>query len=313
MIYTVTLNPAWDKTATIPDFSFGQVNRIQAVREDIGGKGINVSKCISALGGESTAIVLLAGYSGKRMSSLLAQEPHIISKEFWASQGETRTNIKIVDPIHHCNTDINEPGPMIDAETLKCMEDFLTSSAKHGDIVVLSGSLPKGTAPTLYRDWGTKCREKGVHVFLDADGDVLAYGLECKPFLIKPNQAELSTLMKRPITTRQELLDAGHALHEKYRTHVVISMGSDGALFLDNDDLFYISAPKANVVSTVGAGDSMVAAFAYGTSMGLSWREQAKLAIACGSASVTNSGSQPPDWKTVHAFLQQIHIQALST
>lgn len=312
MIYTVTLNPAFDKTVTIPDFSANQVNRIQTMREDIGGKGINVSKCVAALGGESTAITILAGYSGKRMLSLLTREKHIIAKEFWLSQGETRTNLKVIDPVGHTNTDINEPGPVVDGETLRLMEAFLLSSVQAGDSIVLSGSLPKGVPPTLYRDLGAKCREKGARVFLDADREALAYGLECKPFLVKPNQAELSTLLKRPITTQRELLEAGDALREQYRTNVVISMGGDGALFLNGDEPLYISAPKVNVVSTVGAGDSMVAALAYGADMGLSWREQAKLAVACGTASVTNSGSQPPAPETVHALLKQVHIQACS-
>lgn len=312
MIYTVTLNPAFDKTVTIPDFSADRVNRIQTMREDIGGKGINVSKGIAALGGESTAVTLLAGYAGKRMTSLLAREAHITVKEFWLSQGETRTNLKIVDPVRHSNTDINEPGPAVDLETLEQIEAFLASTVKRGDIVVFSGSLPKGTPATLYRDWGRKCREKGARVFLDADRDALAYGLECKPFLVKPNQAELSALLKRNITTRQELLEAGRGLCERYADNVVISMGGDGALFLNRTEQFRISAPKAEVISTVGAGDSMVAALAYGAGAGLSWREQAKLAVACGSASVTCSGSQPPAPETVRAFLEKIHIETLS-
>lgn len=311
MIYTVTLNPALDKTVTVPSLTVGQVNRIRSIREDVGGKGINVSKCISVLGGESTALALLAGQTGKKVLAFLEQADHIIPMEAWVPQGETRTNLKIIDPELRCNTDINEPGPAVSGDVLDAIAQQLLSAVKFGDIVVFSGSLPAGAPATLYRDWGIRCRERGVRVILDADRDPLKYGLECHPFLIKPNRDELSALLGLPLATMAELIDAGRLLVQQYAECAVISLGGDGALFFSQTDPFCISAPKVEVKSTVGAGDSMVAALAYGASTGLPWQEQAKLAVACGCAAVTCSGSQSPDHECIQALLQQIRIATI--
>ena len=151
MIYTVTLNPAIDKTAYIPGFSAGSVNRVEAVREDAGGKGINVSKCLKALGAESVAAVILAGETGKYLETLLKREGLEILPVQTA--GQTRTNLKIVDKETGENTDINEPGPNVDERVLQTLLDSLCKKLMLGDIVILSGSLPKGASPDTYRRW----------------------------------------------------------------------------------------------------------------------------------------------------------------
>ena len=116
MIYTVTLNPAIDKTAVITNFTAGRVNRVERLREDAGGKGINVSKCLKTLGAESVAVLLLAGDAGRHLAGLLEQEG--LQLLCGQAQGQTRTNLKIVAPGLGQNTDINEPGPKADEETL---------------------------------------------------------------------------------------------------------------------------------------------------------------------------------------------------
>jgi 1-phosphofructokinase len=141
MIYTVTLNPAMDKTAIVPNLTLDAVNRITELRQDPGGKGINVSKVIKKLGGTSNAMALLGGNTGKALRAMLLDaEIDVVAFEV---EGETRTNLKIVDPENDTHTDINEPGPVVNEEILDAMLKNLEAKIDVGDIVVMSGSLPR--------------------------------------------------------------------------------------------------------------------------------------------------------------------------
>ena len=192
MIYTVTLNPALDKTVEIPGMALDTVNRITEMRTDPGGKGINVSKVIAKLGGESCAAGILGGGSGKMLEKLLEGEP--FATRFRFVEGQTRTNLKIIDREGHTNTDINEPGLTVTDADLDALLHELLAELRPGDIVVLAGSLPKGAPQDTYRTWTAACKKAGARVFLDADGALLAEGLKAAPYLIKPNDDELSRL-----------------------------------------------------------------------------------------------------------------------
>ena len=143
MIYTVTLNPALDKTVEIPGMALDTVNRITEMRTDPGGKGINVSKVIAKLGGDSRAVGILGGESGRTLEKLLENEN--FTTQFRFVEGQTRTNIKIIDRVGHTNTDINEPGLTVTDADLDALLNDLLAEVHAGDIVVLAGSLPKGT------------------------------------------------------------------------------------------------------------------------------------------------------------------------
>ncbi len=304
MIYTVTLNPAIDKTVTVSNLSVGEVNRVQSVREDAGGKGINVSKCLQALGADSVAVTLLAGRGGEHLLHLMEQEN--LSVLWEQADGQTRTNLKIIDPVRGQNTDINEPGHTVTAEILDKLLDRLCEKMTTGDIAVLSGSLPKGAPVDTYRAWTERLHSMGVRVLLDADGACMAEGIKACPDLIKPNETELARLLDRPLATQDALLDAGKELQKKGISRVVISMGGDGALFLFPNQTYQANSLSVPVQSTVGAGDSMVAAMAYGLEKNLPDEEQIALAMAMGAASVMQSGSQAPSADLVQSLATQV-------
>jgi len=307
MIYTVTLNPAIDKTVSVPGFSVGSVNRVQSVWEDAGGKGINVSKCLKTLGTESVAAVILAGESGQYFEKRLQKENlEILSVQ---TTGQTRTNLKIVDRTSGQNTDINEPGPTVDAGVLQNLLNALCEKIVPGDVVILSGSLPKGAAPDTYRLWTDAFHSVGAKVILDADGEAMAEGVKAAPDLVKPNETELARLLGRPLKTEEEYIAAGKELLAMGIRNVVISLGSDGGLFLWNDEIYQAEGLQVPVQSTVGAGDSVVAAMAYGMEKNLPRQEQIALAMAMGAASVMQSGSQAPDLPTVQTLTKQVKIQ----
>ena len=304
MIYTVTLNPALDKTAVLPDFIPGQVNRIQSVRVDAGGKGINVSKCLKALGEDSLAVLLVAGQAGQQLIELLAQE-RIATLPVWV-EGETRTNLKLIDPVRGENTDINELGFRVVPQLLMQLLDKVLQRIMPGDIAVLSGSLPAGARSDTYAVWVDALTRKGVKVFLDADAEAMARGMDAVPYLIKPNETELSRVLGRELKTPEALLAAGKKLQSRGIAKVVISMGADGALFLLKDGIYLADSLSVPVKSTVGAGDSVVAAMAFSESRGLSEEQTVRLAMAMGAASVMQDGSQAPREGLVRQLEEQV-------
>ena len=309
MIYTVTLNPALDKTVEIPGMALDTVNRITEMRTDPGGKGINVSKVIAKLGGESCAAGILGGGSGKMLEKLLEGEP--FATRFRFVEGQTRTNLKIIDREGHTNTDINEPGLTVTDADLDALLHELLAELRPGDIVVLAGSLPKGAPQDTYRTWTAACKKAGARVFLDADGALLAEGLKAAPYLIKPNDDELSRLAGKKLETLEELTAEGRRLLERGNERVVISLGGRGALYLRKGSTIYAEGLKVPVGSTVGAGDSVVAALAYAEAQGLSEEEAVRLSTAAGAANVMCSGTQAAEREAVEALLPKVRFSRL--
>ena len=309
MIYTVTLNPAIDKTVVVEAFTAGTVNRISTVREDAGGKGVNVSKCLKNLGADTVAVMVLAGATGNRLGAML--EDMDIPMLRVPAEGETRTNLKIIDPVYHSNTDINEPGPKFNEDLLENLKKQLGARVSEGDIVVLSGSLPKGADKGLYGSWTKYFRSCGADVFLDADGEAMARGIQAVPYMIKPNNDELAALLGKEKLTLEEMVAEGKRLLATGIEEVVISMGGEGVLFVSREGCFRADALKVPVKSTVGAGDSVVAAMAYGKVKKLSREEKIRLAVAIGAASVMQDGSQPPEASLVWELANRVQIKKL--
>lgn len=309
MIYTVTLNPALDKTVEIPGMALDTVNRITSMRTDPGGKGINVSKVIAKLGGESCAVGILGGESGRMLLAALEREG--LRTHFRFVEGQTRTNLKIIDSALHTNTDINEPGLTVSPADLDALLRDLLGMVREGDIVVLAGSLPQGAPQDTYRVWTAACREKGARVCLDADGVLLAEGLKAAPYLIKPNEDELSRLVGHRLTDTDELIAEGRRLLKGGVTRVVISLGERGALYLRRNEVLYAEGLSVPVGSTVGAGDSVVAALAYADSLGMSDEDAVRLSTATGAANVMCSGTQPAEREAVEKLLPQVKIRRI--
>lgn len=309
MIYTVTLNPAIDKTVVIENLTLGGVNRVVSVREDAGGKGINVSKCLKNLGAETVATVILAGQTGKRLGAMLdAMKIPMLRVDV---AGENRTNLKIIDPVKGENTDINEPGPRIDPTILEQMKVKLGKSVGKGDIVVLSGSLPASADKDLYGAWIRYFRSHNASVLLDADGEPLYRAIDALPYMIKPNGEELAAMLGKEHLTREEMIAEGKRLHAMGIPEIVISLGGEGALFINADGCFFAESLKVPVRSTVGAGDAMVAAIVYGKEKKLSREEKIRLAVAMGAASVMQDGTQPPEAGLVWELAKQVVITKL--
>lgn len=309
MIVTVTMNPAIDKTVDVQNFEPGGLNRILQVVSDAGGKGINVSKTICELGGKSTATGFVGGSAGNKIIRVLKEWG--IEQDFVEVQGETRTNTKVVDPKTGV-TELNEPGPAVSDDEMEALLMKLESYAGPDTLFVLSGSVPSGVDKGIYRKITERVHEKGAKVLLDADGPLFAESLAAAPDMIKPNRDELErfyALDYRP--GEEELITLGKKFFEKGISAVIISLGQMGALFLSEDRCYKAEALSVKAHSTVGAGDAMVAAMAYGWDQKLSFEETAALSIATSAGAVTTIGTKPPKRDVVDELLKQVKLAAL--
>ncbi len=306
MIYTITLNPALDKTIMQNNFKINEVNRINEVIESAGGKGINVSKIIKNLNGESVALGILGGRQGDFIKSQL--DAVGIKNNFIYGEGNTRTNIKIVDLINHTYTDLNAEGMFVSEETLNRFEEYMFQTIKEGDILVMAGSVPPNIDKKIYKDWIIKAKEKNCKVLLDADDELLKYGVSAGSYLIKPNIYELERLFKLKIKTKEQAIDCGKELLGNGVNIVVISMGSEGCIVITNSKVISAAALDVEVKSTVGAGDAMVGAFAYAIERNMSIEDALCLGVASSAASIQFEGTTMGTLDTINNLKKRVII-----
>lgn len=309
MIVTVTLNPAIDKTVTIDEFYYGGLNRIKSVVQDPAGKGINVSKTIHSLGGKSIATGFIAGSSGRMIREGL-DKLGIVS-DFIQVPGESRTNMKVVDAKGKV-TELNEPGPVIEEAVIEELLKKLYNMANADSIFVLAGSIPRGVDGGIYRKITELVKRKNAKVFLDADGELFMKGLEAKPDYIKPNRFELEQYFDvKGSTSIEDLVLMGRKLQDKGISNIAITLGSEGALFLLPQLVIKVPGLTVEAHSTVGAGDAMVAALAYGLDVKLSQEECLTLGIATSAGAVTTVGTKPPTKELVEELKQKVSMTIL--
>ena len=307
MIITVTLNPALDKTVQISDFAVDRVNRIETVRIDAGGKGVNVAKVVRCLGFPCAAMGFLSGRTGQLIEESL-QEQGIVC-DFVYTPGETRTNVKIIDPLRRTHTDLNEPGPEAPPSAVDDLKNRLLQRARPGDLVVFSGSVPPNVDTDIYRKWIALVKGRGADTILDADGELFRKGILSGPGAIKPNIHEMEMLCQKPLETPAEVQNEAEKLFAYGIDSILVSMGARGALFLHDKQMLVTPGIETLVKSTVGAGDAMVAALAIARQRGDSPRDTLRLAAACGTACVMTEGTQMPSPETVKRLLSQAQTE----
>ena len=260
MIYTVTFSPTLDYVVSVDGFRTGIINRTTSEHVYPGGKGVNVSIALKNFGFENTALGFTAGFTGAEIKRLLhgiGVQNNFINVE----QGMSRVNMKIVSDTE---TAINGQGPQITNEDigilyarLRCLVD--------GDYLVLAGHIPDILPSDMYEQVLQFLRGRNLNVVVDAEKQLLTGTLKYHPWLIKPNRDELGDIFGVKIDGRDDALPYARKLQEMGARTVLVSMGGDGAVLLAEDGTIYSSdALKGVVVSTVGAGDSMVAGFIAG-------------------------------------------------
>lgn len=318
MIYTVTLNPAIDKTVAVDNFTMDEVNRIHAVKKDPGGKGINVSHMVHKLGGDSVALMVAGGHNGqslKAMVTALGLTTHVV-----ATREETRINTKVVDGVKSTFTDINEPGPVLEASVLAQVTDYLEGHLKEGDFLVMAGSLPRGVPRDIYGRLTNLAHRKGARAILDASGEALIHGAENMPFMVKPNVAELEGYFGKSLHNEAAMIECGKALIAKGIAYVVISQGEEGCLVVGDGQVGKIAPLKLKVKSTVGAGDAMVGAMVLNLERAMKagalldfdkFMTIAARGVAASSATIQKPGTLMAEKAEVEALFEEISWQII--
>lgn len=309
MIVTVTMNPAIDKTVEIDSLLAGGLNRIRSVEYDAGGKGINVSKTIRELGGESIATGFLGGNAGKTIESVLNEKT--IKNDFIWVEGETRTNTKVFEGNGNV-TELNEPGPAIREEQVKELMKKLEGYAGEDTLFILAGSIPNGVDKQVYAEITRLVHKKGATVLLDADGELFRNSLDAGPDIIKPNRVELEEYAGLDYrASEEELVSLAEGLMEKGIGTVAVSMGKSGAMFVRRDYKVKCPALPVKAHSTVGAGDAMVAALAYAWNEKLNEEDTVRLCMATSAGAVTTIGTKPPTRDLVDDLQKQVVIERI--
>ncbi|EXX87914.1 phosphofructokinase [Paenibacillus darwinianus] len=305
-VITVTLNPALDKTVTIDRFEYGGLNRIQEMRTDAGGKGINVAKVLKRFDTDVLACGILAGHQGGVITEKLATLG--IRSGFVQTAGETRTNLKVVDRSTQLTTELNEKGFTVDAELLARFCDRFREEARSASAVVLAGSLPQGAPPDFYRTLIAIANELGVRTVLDADGEAFRLGIEAVPYAIKPNIHELEALLGRTLDDDEAIVRAAGDLIAKGIKLVAVSMGGKGSLVVSADEAYRAHPVPITPLSTVGAGDSMVAAIVYCVLHGKSLEETTRWSSAAGSVTASKPGTEVCGLDEVKTMLHAVTV-----
>ena len=298
MICTVTCNPSLDYTVRLPVFRAGAINRVAQEAIYPGGKGINVGIVLQRLGLPVKLLGFTAGFTGREIQRLCRQAG--CSCDFIeAKAGVSRINVKVgagktvlarteeaETPLStRAETALNGLGPVISEENVQALFAQLKALQKE-DILVLSGSIPKGLPQDLYRQIIENVVGEGVRVVVDAEGKLLTDAIPGRPFLIKPNREELEALFGKPLQRDEDVAGCAVQLQQQGARNVLVSMGGDGALLAGEDGKTYrMASPQGTPVNSVGAGDSMVAGFlaGYCQSNG-NLQEALRYGIASGSA-----------------------------
>lgn len=282
MIYTITFNPALDYTIKVQNFEAGKINKSQKEYIYPGGKGINVSIILKMLGQETTATGFISGFVGKEIEEEIKR--YGIKTDFIEIENDnSRINVKVLE--ENQETAVNAKGPYIEQKYIELLYKKL-EKIENEDVLVLSGSVPNGVENNIYERICENLKNKNVKIVVDSTEDLLINTLKYKPYLIKPNQQELEEIFKIKITSQDEALKYAKELQKKGAQNVIVSMGSDGAVLLDENGYSYkfnaLSTEKT--ISTVGAGDSMVAGFLAGQIMFNNYEEALQMGVAAATA-----------------------------
>ncbi|MFH4528258.1 1-phosphofructokinase [Vibrio diabolicus] len=286
-VVTITLNPALDLTGSVNELSVGSVSLVQQSNLHAAGKGVNVAKVLSDLGADVT----VTGFLGKDNPELFHQLFNDIGvkNEFVEVQGATRINVKLVEASGNVS-DINFPGVQVTADEIARFEETLFRLAKTHDYFVLAGSLPGGVTAEQCAAWIKALHQQDKKVLFDSSKAALKSGIEAHPWLIKPNDEELGDFVGEHLETPEQCQAAAQTLSDKGIENIVVSMGADGVMWLNQGKWLRAQPPRMNVVSTVGAGDTLVAGLCWGHMQLMPKNDLLRFATALSALAVSQVG-----------------------
>lgn len=310
MIYTLTLNPALDRTLRVRRLAFDDANRVISEQRFAAGKGIDVSRVVIELGGSTVAFGFVGGYGGAELEGRLKQAG--VPTDFVHIGSETRTNVIVSDIEANSITALNAAGPCATQVEYEQLLEKLKEYKYKSGFFVISGSAPPGVPADAYHEITNIVKESNLRAVLDADGELLRRGIEGKPFMIKPNSHELRRLLGLDVEGVEQVQSAAAKLRAMGVENVLVSMGADGAVLTCEEGSFFAKPPKVEALSPVGAGDSLVAGFVLGLDTGLSFCESLTLGVAAGAACALTPGTELCKYEDVYMIRSEVQIRQLA-
>ncbi|MGC8820629.1 MAG: 1-phosphofructokinase family hexose kinase [Fervidobacterium sp.] len=306
MIFTLTMNPCLDRYIYVDELVIDDTIRAKKVVDYPAGKGIDVSRVIKELGGVSIAIALVGGDTGRKLEEMLDREGVIYS----SIRVPQETRMNVILETNKGQYRISMPGEKISVKKLQVVLEVLQALVRTGDIVVISGSLPKGVAAEFYTGIIFALKQWGATVYFDADGDKLKAGLIGQPDYIKPNLHEFQRLIGKQITTVQEIISEARKVIDIHELKgILLTLGGEGAYYISKEKVLFTKTVKVNVKSAVGAGDSFLAGFVLKKTEGASEEEALKWANAAGTAAVMTPGTRLCKKSDVEKLIDKIEVQ----
>ncbi|AEG62019.1 1-phosphofructokinase [Desulforamulus ruminis] len=308
MITTITLNPAVDVRYNLDYFALDQSHRCADYQKTAGGKGLNVSRVLKILGHEIQATGFLGGGSGEFIAGELKKLD--IDNRFVQIDQETRTCIAILSegPVQ---TEILEAGPEIGQKYAAEFMERYVHLLKDATVICASGSLPRGLPEDYYCLLIRKAHEKKIKFILDTSGAALKKAIAHRPFLIKPNRAELEDLCGKACAGEKELVEQALALHQAGAENVVVSLGAEGAIYLNAQGAYKASVPEISCRNPVGSGDAMIAGFAHAVTNKMSLEDSLRFACACGIANAMEAETGKINCAVMDELRRQIRVVAI--
>lgn len=290
-IVSLSINPTVDKSSTVEQVVAERKLRCTAPVFEPGGGGVNVSRAIKKLGGESTLIYAAGGLSGGMLRGLLEDEglaPRLVPIE-----GMTRESFAVLEESTGRQFRFGMPGPQVRVEEWEGALEEVAAAAPQSGFIVASGSLPPGVQADFYARVARAGKEAGAKVIVDTSGEPLKKALEEGVYLLKPNLREFRELLDRDLSEEAQIEAAAREVVASGGCELlVISLGSAGALFVSRDAVAHMRPPTVKIVSKVGAGDSMVAGVTLSLARGWPSRNAVLFGIASGAAAVMTPGSE---------------------
>lgn len=308
MILTITINPAIDTRYFVDNYATDGVFRPTKTLKEPGGKGLNVTKVLKQLGADVTASGIVGGFNGDWLKQQLAIMN--IQHALFDVAGETRICIAIINNQSGATSEILEPGEPISKEAKNNFIQHYTKLLDNNKIVTFSGSLLQGLPSSYYAKLIEIANKKELTTLLDSSGASLVAGLTAKPFLIKPNQDEISAILNRSINTLDEVIAGAKTLQQMGAQNVMVSLGGDGCVFV-GERILKVDIPAIKISNAVGSGDASIAGFAKGLSDGLSLAETLKLSMACGMSNAQSMATGRISLDDVNGFIKQIVVREL--
>ena len=305
-IATVTLNPAIDRNILYDlTLKTGELNRIEKVKVNAGGKGINVSRMLKKLGENSYIYGLNGGYNGKMIVEMLKEEG--IESHFTPTKAETRMNIKITDNSSK-ETEINEMGGPVSNDELEALIETLKKS--DAQIFIIGGSTPKPLESDTVKKITAILKSRGKIVICDVSGEPLKKAVEAKPYLIKPNREEFCSLIG--FTPKDEEYEQqAIRFYNETGVEIILTLGKRGAIYSGRAGNWIVKNPEIKPKGFTGAGDTFLASYVYMLVNEAPFDVAFKFASAASLSKVELEGTEMPEIDHIMSNLSKVTVKQI--